>query len=108
MSDDELLAEVDRQAEVLDPGHIRRITDERGVLSPVDVRPYITRAAHDDIPSGTPCLVSRPGDRSMLRLDFHDGRVVWTRGYAAGIEWRIEHGTAEYAERIAAEQAPDG
>ena len=34
--DRELMAEVDRQAEILDPGHIQRVTDADGMLSPAD------------------------------------------------------------------------
>lgn len=102
MSNREFLREVDRQAEFLDPGHIRRVTDENGILSPADRRPYVTRAPHGDIPAGTACFVSRPGDGRLLRLEFHD-RIVETTGYAAGIEWKLERLTSEYAE-----EHPDG
>ena len=102
MGDRELLGEVDRQADFLDPGHIRRVTDERGVLSPADRRPYVTRRPHGDIPVGTPCFVSRPGDGRALRLEFQD-RIIETQGYAAGIEWKLERVTAEWSERN-----PDG
>lgn len=105
-----MLAEIDREAERLDPGHVRRVTESAGVLSPADVRPYVTRSAHGTWPAGTECRVSRPGDGSMLRLEFPNGEVTWTHGYAAGIEWRLEQATAEYAERVAAEEGmhPDG
>ena len=86
------IAEIDREAEILDPGHIRRCTDEAGVLSPADVREYVTRSDHGGIPAGTSCFVSRPDGGLMLRLEFADGRVVWTAGHAAGIEWRVDHG----------------
>lgn len=85
------LREVDRQADILDPGHLRRVTDEHGILAPADRREYVTRAERDGIPAGTPCIVSRPNGDMMLRLEFACGRVVWTVGYAAGIEWRLEH-----------------
>lgn len=108
MSDRAFMGELDRQAEFLDPGHVRRVTDEKGILGPADQRPYVTRSAHDGIPAGTACMVSRPDTGEMLRLEFADGRVVWTSGYAAGIEWALEQRTAEYAERVAMQDATEG